>query len=117
MTLIEEIMADCKIMNHIRVDDPFGGFEQDSWEEGASFRAAIIKNGSPEVMVAEQQGASEIYTVVTFKGFQLDYHDVFKRLSDGAIFRVTGVERDTEAPERSTVPIAKVTAERWVIPA
>lgn len=116
MTLIEEIMADCKIMNHIRVDDPYGGFEQDSWEEGASFRAAIIKEGSPEIVVAEQQGASEIFTIVTMKGFLLDYHDVFKRISDGAIFRVTGIEKDAEAPERSTVPIAKVKAERWVIP-
>ena len=59
---------------------------------------------------------SEIYTVVTKKSFLLDYHDVFRRISDGQIFRVTGMAKDSEAPARSSVQIAKVTAERWELP-
>ena len=114
MSLISEMMESCKIMNHIRTDDAFGSWI-DTWEEGASFNATIIKDSTTEATVAERQGISEIFTVVTGKGFPLSYHDVFKRLSDGAIFRVTSESKDSEAPARSSVQIAKVTAERWVL--
>ena len=117
MSLIYEIMDDCKLLNHIREDDPYGGSEIETWTEGTSFKAAIIKNNTTEAIVAEKQGAEEIYTVVTQKDFKLEYHDVFKRVKDSMIFRVTGNTVNSEAPERSTVPIAKVTAERWAIPA
>ena len=54
--------------------------------------------------------------MVVEQGFELDYHDVFKRLSDNAIFRVTSRTQDYTAHPASTVKIAKVTAERWVLP-
>ena len=66
--------------------------------------------------VAEKLGVTEVYTVVTAKGFGLAYHDVFRRNSDGQVFRVTGNQRDSEAPEASTVRIGKVSAERWELP-
>ena len=113
--MIEDIMVDCKIMNHIRVDDPAGGYDE-TWTEGATFKAAIIKNQTTEAQIAEKQGVKELFTIVTKKTFQLDYHDVFKRVSDGQIFRVTGNEADGEAPQMSTVQIAKVPAEKWVLP-
>lgn len=109
------MMEDCKILNHIRIDDDFGGYT-DTWSEGATFKAAIAKNASPEQMVAEQQGIAEQFTVVVDRNFSLDYHDVFKRLSDDSIFRVTSRTTDSTAHPASTVKIAKVTAERWVLP-
>lgn len=115
MNMIFEIMHRCQILNHSRVDDLFGS-TVDSWTEGATFDAAIIKNSTTEATIAEKQGITEIFTVVTRKGFPLAYHDVFKRLSDNAIFRVTSESTDSEAPVRSTVKIAKVTAERWTLP-
>ena len=108
-------MEKCRIMNHIREDDPYGS-SVDRWAEGASFDATIIKNSTTEATIAEKQGIDEIFTIVVKKSFSLDYHDVFKRLSDGQIFRVTSMTKDSEAPEASTVKIAKVTAEKWVIP-
>lgn len=110
------MMEQCQILNRVRTDDAFGGY-QDVWTPGAKFKAAIAKNGSPEVMVAEQQGLTEQFTVVVQEGFPLDYHEVFKRLSDNAIFRVTSRTTDSTAHPASTVKIAKVTAERWVLPA
>ena len=109
------MMEQCRILNHIREDDPYGS-SVDYWADGATFDATIIKNSSPEVMVAEKQGIAEIFTVVIRKGFQLDYHDVFRRLSDGQVFRVTSNVTDSKAPEASTIKIAKVTAEKWVLP-
>ena len=110
-----QMMDECRILNHTRVDDDFGGYKE-TWTEGASFQAAIAKNTSTEQIVAEKQGVSESFTVVVHQDFTLDYHDVFKRVSDNAIFRVTSRTVDSTAHPRSTVKIAKVTAERWVLP-
>ena len=115
MSLLSLMMEEFNILNHVRADDDFGGYT-DTWTEGASFMAAIAKNSSPEQLVAEQQGISEKFTVVTSDTFSLDYHDVFKRKKDGEIFRVTSRTEDSTAHPASTVKIAKVTAERWVLP-
>ena len=115
MSLLTQMMDECKILNHVRKDDDFGGYT-DTWEEGAKFMAAIAKNSSPEHQVAEQQGIAEQFTVVVDRSFSLDYHDAFKRTSDGSIFRVTSRTTDSTAHPASTVKIAKVTAERWVLP-
>lgn len=113
--LLDSMMDECRIMNHIRTDDAYGS-SVDTWTEGSKFLATIIKDSTTEAIVAEKQGITEIFTVVIRKGFKLDFHDVFKRLSDGQIFRVTSNVTDSEAPDISTVKIAKVTAEKWVIP-
>lgn len=115
MSLLTKAMEDCKILNHVRTDDDYGGYT-DEWTEGATFKAAIAKNASPEQLVAEQQGVNEAFTVVVEQSFTLDYHDVFKRVSDNAVFRVTSRTTDSTAHPASTVKIAKVTAERWVLP-
>lgn len=115
MTMIEQMMDDCVLYNHIRTDDGYGGTDHE-WQEGATFKASIIKNNSTEATIAEKQGVAEVFTVVVPKGFVLEYHDAFKRLKDGSVFRVTGTTTDNEAPEASTVKISKVTAERWSLP-
>ena len=114
--LLDSMMEKCRIMNHLRLDDDYGGYT-DTWTEGASFDATIIKNSTTEAQIAEKQGVSELFTVVVKKGFTISFHDVFIRVSDGMIFRVTSNTKDSEAPEASSVKIAKVTAEKWVLPA
>lgn len=113
--LLDSMMEKCCILNRIRQDDPYGSYT-DTWSDGATFDATIIKNTTTEAVVAEKQGITEIFTVVVRKGFQLDYHDVFRRISDGQVFRVTSNVTDSEAPTASSVKIAKVTAEKWVLP-
>lgn len=115
MSLIESMMTSCKILNRVRTDDAYGGYTE-VWTEGATFDAAIIKNSTTEAQIAEKQGIDELFTVVTKKSFELDFHDVFKRVSDKQVFRVTSNAKDSEAPSASTVQITKVTAEKWVLP-
>ena len=115
MNLIDSMMEKCVMLDKTSRPDGLGGFTY-AWTDGAEFDATIIKQSSPTVTVAEQQGVSEQYTVVVHTGVPLDFHDVFKRVSDNATFRVTGYVRDSQAPAASSVQIAKVTAERWVIP-
>jgi len=116
VSLIENLMENCTLLNRVRRNDGYGGYTE-TWEDGATFKATIIKNSTTEATLAERQGASEIFTIVVPKGFSLDFHDVLRRESDGSVFRVTSLTKDSEAPEQSTVKISKVTAERWVIPA
>lgn len=115
MSLLDSMMERCVFLNHIRTDDAYGS-SVETWTDGSQFDATIIKNSSTEATIAEKQGITEIFTVVTRSSFKLEYHDAFRRVSDGQVFRVTSNTIDSEAPEASTVRISKVTAERWALP-
>jgi len=114
MTLLDEMRDSCVMMDKRTVPDGMGGFTI-VWTEGATFDATVIKDNSTEAVVGQQQGMNELFTVVVNKSIALDYHDVFRRLSDGQTFRLTSSTLDSAAPERSTVPIAKATCERWAL--
>ena len=115
MSLITEAMTDCTMLDKTTQPDGQGGIER-VWTDGASFQAAIVKDSSMQARMAEKQGVTEVYTVTENKGMDLDYHDVFRRESDGQIFRVTSLQRDSETPQRATFQIGQVTAETWVLP-
>lgn len=112
MSLIDVMMEDCIMLDKRTVSDGLGGFTTE-WVEGAGFRAAIVKDSTMAARVAEKQGVTELYTVTVDKGITLQYHDVFRRRSDGAIFRVTSNIVDSETPSVATFQIGQVTAERW----
>ena len=65
--IIYDMMEKCCILNKIREDDAYGS-ETITWSDGTSFDASIIKNSTTEAIVAEKQGATEILTVVVYKG-------------------------------------------------
>lgn len=115
MSLLTQMMEDCRVLDKVRTDDAYGGHSE-AWTPGKAFKAAIAKNSSPEQKIAEKQGISESFTVVVEEGMTLNYHDVFKRVSDEAIFRVTSRTKDSTAHPASTVRIAAVNAERWELP-
>ena len=113
--MIYEVMDDCHVYNKSVIDNPVGGHKI-TYTKGASFKAAIIKDSTTEANVAEKQDGIELYTVVVSSGMSLDYHDVIKRDSDDLFLQITSRTRDSKAPARSTIQIAKVNAEPWVIP-
>ena len=112
MSLIDVMMEDCTMLDKRTVSDGLGGFTT-QWVDGAGFRAAVVKDSTMEARVAEKQGVTELYTVTVDKGLSLQYHDVFRRESDGAVFRVTSNVVDSETPAVATFQIGQVTAERW----
>lgn len=112
MSLIDVMMEDCTMLDKRTVSDGLGGFTT-QWVDGAEFRAAVVKDSTMEARVAEKQGVTELYTVTVDKGLTLQYHDVFRRQSDGAIFRVTSNIVDSKTPSVATFQIGQVTAERW----
>lgn len=112
MSLIEAMMVPCRMLDKTTVSDGMGGFTT-VWSDGATFDAAIVKDSSMTARLAEKQGVTEVYTITVKDGVQLAFHDVIKRLSDGAIFRVTSNIMDSKSPEVATFHIGVVTAERW----
>lgn len=112
--LIDDFKAPCVFMVEGETPDGEGGYKA-SWEEGDSFDAAIIHNDTIEAKAAEKQGAVSQYDVYT-GDVCLNYHDVFKRLIDGKIFRVTGNGDNVKTPQRATFQFSKVTAEEYTLP-
>ena len=78
--------------------------------------AAITMNTSVEARVGQKQGLTSLYTVATAKNAVLNYHDVFRRLYDEKIFRVTSDGGDKQTPAGASVDMAVVTAEEWSLP-
>ena len=112
MSLIDEMMDKCTMIDKRSVPDGLGGITRE-WVDGAQFNAAIIKDSSMEARQAEKNGVTELYTVTVDKRITLMYHEVFRRERDGAIFRVTSNITDSQTPERASFQIGQVTAERW----
>lgn len=114
MSLLDEQMETCIMMDRTTVDDGYGGYIS-TWAEGASFQAAIVLDTSMQSRVAEKQGVTALYTVTTQKNMNLQYHDVFKRLSDGKVFRVTSDGDDKKTPKSASLNMRQVSAEEWVL--
>jgi len=114
VNLLESMMDACVMMDKTTVSDGMFGFTT-TWVEGATFKAFVRKESAPEIKVAEQQGAKELFTVVVPMGVTLEYHDVFKRVSDGAIFRLTSNTMDGQTSDMASPPVqvAKANCERW----
>ena len=113
--LYEEAFEECTLIERRIVDDGMSGYTKE-WIDGVKFVAAISKDNTLEARVAEKQGVTEIYTVTFPKGLPIEYHNVFRRASDGLTYRVTSNAKDTETPPMASFQAAQVTAERWDLP-
>ena len=110
--LIDAFMTECARMVRTDTPDGIGGFTHE-WTEGDRFMAAIVKDSTAEARIAEKQGVTELYTVTFDKAVPMAYHDVLKRLEDGAVFRATSNVTDSRTPKVATFQFGQVTAERW----
>lgn len=112
MSLLDDFMETCVLFEKVRQPDGEGGWFT-TWREGATFKAAITLDTTMEARIAEAQGVRNAYTVTTGRNITLDYHDVFKRGSDGKTFRVTSDGTDKKTPKSAGLDMRQVTAEEW----
>ena len=112
MSLLSEAMTSCVFLDKSKVPDGEGGYAV-KWTEGAQFEAAIVFDSSMEARVAEKSGVTSLYTVSVPKGTPMEYHDVFKRLSDGKVFRATSDGDDKKTPQTASFQISQFTAEEF----
>ena len=114
--LVGNFMVRCTMIEKRKIPDGQGGFTS-GWADAGPFMAAVVKDNTLAARVAEKQGVTEVYTVTTPTGVGLEFHDVFRRESDGATFRVTSNARDSRPPAVATFAFEQVNAERWELPA
>lgn len=112
MSLLKNAMENCIFLEKKRTPDGYGGFIT-TWTEGAEFQAAITFDSSLEARRAEKDGVTSLYTVTTSRNIVLEYHDVFKRLRDGKIFRATSDGDDLATPKSTSLDMRQITAEEW----
>ena len=111
MSLLDEYMDDYVFLDKLTASDGYGGTIT-TYSEGASFKAAVVIDNSLQARIAEKEGVKGVYTVTTSKAVSLDYHDVFKRVSDGAIFRVTS-KSEKATPRSATLDMRQCNAEEF----
>lgn len=95
--------------------EPDGLFgEEVARSAGQRFMALLIPKGGGEQTIGERREAVERFSAVVERDVLLLYGDVIRRVSDGAVFRVTG--NPSAAPEYSGVGVAASPVERWEVP-
>ena len=114
MSLLDDFKTPCVFMEKKDAEDGEGGAEA-VWSQGAEFVATIVFDTSVEARRAEKESVNSRYTVTADRGTVLAYHDVFKRLSDGKVFRVNSDGDDKVTPERAAFQFVQVTAEEWML--
>lgn len=107
--MIDDLMVDLVIMDKITEEDGMGGFEN-YWKEGAKFKGAISVDNSMEAQIGGKQGVTSFYTVVVKDNVPLQYQEVFKRIGDGQVFKITTPKEDGKPPKNS-VPYIQYKAE------
>lgn len=110
--LMKDFVEDCVLLEKTRVPDGEGGWIP-SWADGMTFQAAITYDTTINARVAESEGMMATYTVTTEKSMPLDFHDVFRRVRDGQVFRVTSQGDDKKTPETASFQVSQVAAEEW----
>lgn len=114
MSLLSDAMEQCVMLNKVVQSDGFGSYYA-LWVEGVPFEAAITFDTSIQARTAEAQGVTSVYTVTVDRNMVLEYHDVFKRLSDGKVFRATSDGDDSYTPSSAGLNMRQVTAEEYAI--
>ena len=115
MSLLDNAMTPCVMMDRTTASDGAGGYIP-IWVEGAEFDAAITFDTSIQARVGEVQGVKSLYTVTTRKSMNLQGRDIFKRLEDDKVFRVTSDGDDNKTPPSARLTMRQVTAEEYVLP-
>lgn len=115
MSLLSDAMTTCVLLNKITEPDGYGGYNV-VWVDGAPFDAAIVLDTSMQARIGEKQGVTALYTITTTKALTLQYHDVFRRVEDNKIFRVTSDGDDKKTPVSASLDMRQVSAEEWSLP-
>lgn len=114
MSLLEEAMESCVMIDKTTQPSEYGGVKP-VWVDGAPFVAAIVFDSSMPARLASVQGVTDLYTVTTRKDVTLNYHDVFRRVRDGKIFRVTSDGDDKATPASASLNMRVVSAEEYEV--
>lgn len=112
MSLLDSMRCRCARLQKTETGDGLGGYRA-AWTEGETFDAVLIKKSAGLESEAQRKALRETFVVLTAPEVGLSHPDVFRRLSDGATFRVTTANGDAATPEEASIRTAKAICERW----
>lgn len=112
MNLLDSMRCRCARLEKTEMPDGLGGFSA-VWTEGEGFDAVLIRKSAGLEREAQREALKETFVVLTAPEVGLRHPDVFRRLSDGATFRVTTANGDEATPEEASIRAAKALCERW----
>ena len=115
MSLLDEAMESCVLLDATTAPDGYGAYIT-TWQDGAEIQAAFRFDSSMQAKIAEKQGVTSLYTIITRKNINLPYHQVLRRISDGKLFRVTSDGYDNKTPNSAGLNMREVSAEEWSLP-
>lgn len=115
MSLLDNAFEAFTFIEKARVPDGEGGFIT-KWTDGATFQAASRLDSSMQAKIAQAQGVTAVYTIITRKKITLEYHDVIRRERDKKIFRITSDGDDKRTPATASLDMRSVSAEEWSLP-
>lgn len=105
---------DFKIMIHAGIPDGEGG-SYGTWSEGATIQAIANAPKSKTAEVADAITGKVSYVITTKRETDLHFYDVIKRVSDGAVFRITSLSHDEKTPPSASLDMRQYAAEKWSI--
>ena len=112
---IQDFFEPLIYMEKRSVADGMGGFHE-QYTDGAEFMGAITTNQTMETRIAEKQGVTALYTIITPLNVPIKYNDVIKRSKDNKYFRITSNPKDMETPKQSTLNFYQMTGEEYHLP-
>lgn len=115
MSLMEQFKTACVRLVSATENDGAGG-RRTTWTESGSFYASIVEKSHTEPENAERKHAKAFYDIFLPRNEKIAYHDVFRRISDGKVFRVTSNPDDKKTPLLAHMSFAIVSAEEWRLP-
>lgn len=115
MSLLTQSMTDFTFINRQTIDDGYGGYTN-VWIDGATIKATAVLDDSIQARIAEKDGVTAVYTIITSKAVNLQYHDVLRREDDKKIFRVLSDGDDKKTPKTASLNMRSVAAEEWILP-
>ena len=117
MNLLENAMTACVYLVESKGCDSDGlGGATPEWTEGSAFEAAFALAGSEPARRGERDIAEDAYDVYVLRDVPLGFHDVFRRITDGAVFRALSNGADSITPVGAALDLRRVRAERWSLP-
>lgn len=112
--LFEQMMTPCILLIPTKTPDGEGGYKEE-FVNGSSFDAAIVFNNSTENDIAYKADEKARFTITTQSELPFAFYDVFKRIADGKIFRITS-EVNNVTPTVASFRFRQFTAEEWRLP-
>lgn len=118
MRLITNSMTQCErlVERDASRSDGMGG-TQPVWVKLETFSAAFVYGRTEVGPRGERTCARDICAVIVDRAQALQFHDVIRRIWDGALFRVISNGEEHDTPPGAGLQLRQVRVERWEMPA